>query len=417
MRIQQIPHVSLKGKLIMKRLSARLFNILALTVCAAHVVTAADFKHVDIHGFLSQGFLWSDRHNYPIAGTKRGTTQFNEAGINFTSEPTDKLHLGLQLFTRTFGSTSETHIGLDWAVADYRWKDWGGLRAGRIKRPKGLYNESRDVDQLRPMILLPSSVYNEQFRSDDLSIDGFSVYGTLLTQRLGSFEYQAMTGSHRLSTSDGVLASVESAAIVTSVSGVQEPVYIGSLIWNTPLRGLRVGGTAGQQTIDLKGNAGPAGAFLFGAPVGTAVKSGGRVGIYTASIEYAQEKFTLFSEFLRQAYQFPIGNYAIPDAMGWYIGASVRPIDRVEFGSYYSEYYPNENDTAGNTQIAQGNPKYNGWGKDTALFGKFDINPSWSFKVELHHLNGTALLSYDRSFNPNPPQHSILFASKLSYSF
>src|SRR5882724_4475937 len=88
-------------------------------------------KLVNIHGFLAQGFLWTDRQNYPMSQSKGGTTQFSEVGLNFNAEPVEKLRLGAQLFTRRFGDNSDTGINLDWAVGDYRWRDWAGFRAGR----------------------------------------------------------------------------------------------------------------------------------------------------------------------------------------------------------------------------------------------------------------------------------------------
>ena len=42
---------------------------------------------------------------------------------------------------------------------DYRFKDWLGIRAGRVKIPFGLYNDSSDVDSARVPILLPQSLY------------------------------------------------------------------------------------------------------------------------------------------------------------------------------------------------------------------------------------------------------------------
>src|SRR5258708_1393288 len=106
----------------------------------AAAAQAIEAGKLDIHGFLAQGFLWSDRQNYPIGGTRGGTTQFNEIGINFTAEPADRLRLGTQLFARDFSDNSDVAITLDWAVADYRWRDWAGIRAGRLKRANGLYN-------------------------------------------------------------------------------------------------------------------------------------------------------------------------------------------------------------------------------------------------------------------------------------
>ena len=42
----------------------------------------AQAQEVDIHGFISQGYLKSTGNNF-LAETKRGTWEFTEVGINF----------------------------------------------------------------------------------------------------------------------------------------------------------------------------------------------------------------------------------------------------------------------------------------------------------------------------------------------
>src|SRR5258705_10965934 len=114
-----------------------------------------------IHGFASQGFILSSGNNY-LARSKSGTFEFSEIGLNFTSQPTDKLRVGVQFFAQKLGPTGDYNAKMDWFYLDYRWKDWLGFRAGRTKLPFGLYNEVNDIDQARVPILLPQSVYPAQ---------------------------------------------------------------------------------------------------------------------------------------------------------------------------------------------------------------------------------------------------------------
>jgi hypothetical protein len=81
---------------------------------------------VDIHGFLSQGYLHSDNNNF-YADTEEGTFQFNEFSMNFSSDLTDKLRIGLQLLSRDLGKIGNNTVELDWAYGTYRWKDWLGF--------------------------------------------------------------------------------------------------------------------------------------------------------------------------------------------------------------------------------------------------------------------------------------------------
>jgi hypothetical protein len=57
----------------------------------------------------------------------------------------------------------------DWFYLDYRFQDWFGLRAGRLKIPYGLHNEVQAIDSARVPVLLPQSVYPLQGREMDRS--------------------------------------------------------------------------------------------------------------------------------------------------------------------------------------------------------------------------------------------------------
>jgi hypothetical protein len=126
---------------------------------------------IDIHGFISQGFLKSDRNNF-YAKTQDGTFQFDEFGLTFGVDLTDRLRGGIQLLARDLGEIGNNKVEIDWAHLDYRWRDWLGLRAGKIKVPYGFYNETRDLDMLRTSIFLPSSLYAEDIRDAYNAIQG-----------------------------------------------------------------------------------------------------------------------------------------------------------------------------------------------------------------------------------------------------
>ena len=65
--------------------------------------------------------------------TEDGTFEFNEFGINFGKELTDKLRVSIQFFSKDLGSYGNNKVVLDYAFGDYRWKDWLGVRAGLLK--------------------------------------------------------------------------------------------------------------------------------------------------------------------------------------------------------------------------------------------------------------------------------------------
>ena len=109
-------------------------------------------------------------YNNWLGSTEDGSYEFNEMGINFSTELTDDLHVGVQFFSRDLGTIGNDDIKVDWAFADYHWKDWLGVRVGKIRIPYGLYNEIRDIDILRLSIILPQSVYSEIARDSQTAL-------------------------------------------------------------------------------------------------------------------------------------------------------------------------------------------------------------------------------------------------------
>ncbi|MDX9709667.1 MAG: hypothetical protein RBT64_08935 [Trichloromonas sp.] len=83
--------------------------------------------------------------------SKDGSFQINEFGLTLNGELSDNLRVGLQLLSRDLGAEGNNKINIDWGMADYRWRDWLGVRLGKVKLPIGLYNRGRDSDFLRPM--------------------------------------------------------------------------------------------------------------------------------------------------------------------------------------------------------------------------------------------------------------------------
>src|SRR5262249_32905537 len=117
-----------------------------------------DLLALEVHGFISPGFIVSTDNNY-LSESKHGSFKLSEVGLNFTKPLTETLRAGIQLFARDLGRSGNYSAKFDWYYLDYRWRDWLGIRAGRVKVPFGLYNDINDIDPARVPILLPQSVY------------------------------------------------------------------------------------------------------------------------------------------------------------------------------------------------------------------------------------------------------------------
>ena len=82
---------------------------------SVYAIETEEFGAVEIHGFISQGYLISDENNFYAKTANGGTSQFNEVGINFKSNVSDRLRVGLQLFTRDLGQLGNNEINVDYA--------------------------------------------------------------------------------------------------------------------------------------------------------------------------------------------------------------------------------------------------------------------------------------------------------------
>src|SRR6266478_7614160 len=172
----------------------------ALALVASHPAAAAELSlpgelgQLQVHGFISQGFLYTTDNNY-LANSSRGSFEFTELGLNFTLPATDRLTLGLQIFSHALGPIGDYRATLDWYSLDYHWRDWLGIRAGRVKVPFGLYNDSSDIDSARTAILLPQSIYPASNRDFLLAQTGGELYGFKDLGAAGGLDYRMYGGT------------------------------------------------------------------------------------------------------------------------------------------------------------------------------------------------------------------------------
>ena len=228
----------------MKRVSCIALIILfgCIFLERVHAIEADDIR---IHGFISQGYLESNKNNYLTNDSEEGSFQLSEMGINFSTDLTNNLHIGIQFFSRDLGDIGNNKVTLDWAFGDYRWRDWLGLRVGKLKIPFGFHNETRDVDSLRTHIILPQGVYEETLRDSILGLQGIGIYGNLPLQSMGSLSYDFQVGTFSIEPDSGTakLINSTSGGLFEAENFNVEEGYSASSQWETPLEGLRIGGS------------------------------------------------------------------------------------------------------------------------------------------------------------------------------
>jgi hypothetical protein len=402
------------------------------TVLFAAGINAAELIGVDIHGFISQGYLTASENDFTSSSDDKDFA-FNEVGINFGKELTDNLRFGIQLFSRDFGEFDQNQIEIDWAFADYAFLDWLGVRLGQIKIPHGLYNETRDVDMLRNPIFLPASVYNDlsqdlyggdiflslqgiSTRDLYLSLQGIGLYGSIDLSAAGELSYQALYGTQKIDTNirigDQMLSAFSNQTGMDfpagSIEGDSTEVdykYASSLAWDSPWEGLRVGFSLDNINMASTSRFTQALEYPVLQPDGTtgyaAIPSGTLATVnydklenWVGSIEYTWNNLILMAEIIQTKKEYVIELPFTPEFIlkeklksepwGWYAGGALRLIDWFELGAYFSQ---TRNDIDVSVEKLMPPIDFYEEFNDICATARFDVNAYWAIKMEAHRFS------------------------------
>ena len=386
-------------------------GIIAIPAYAA--IPLGENSRIQIGGFISQGFAKTDGNNYPFEDNQ-GTFDFREMAFNASTTFGSHLRVGGQIFAQRLGNYGEDQVKLDWANADYNFRQEFGVRVGRIKYPKGLYGEALDLDVVRPFIFLPISVYNPVMRDFSSSFDGAMVYGTLgLGAKGGSLDYKVFYGDIKMNKEQGVADFFNDSGLFDA-TGVQElgidNVAGVSLDWSTPVSGLKV-----HASYSVLNNAYGNGQFFAMPVIPLSVKLDA-LGYTTFGVEYIRGDWTFAGEY--QIQDSPIVIDASPAYLrntsygmrNGYISVARRFASKWEAGAYYSvsmDPYPDAD-----------KPEHSKHIYDTALSLRYDLNEHVTIKAEGHYVDGTFnMFNTAKTPNPNKDPHTLLFALKTTLSF
>jgi len=351
---------------------------------AAGLTLPGQVAELQVHGFISQGFLLTSANDY-LARSSKGSFEFTELGLNFTLPATDRLTLGLQIFSHALGPVGDYRATLDWYSLDYRWRDWLGIRAGRVKVPFGLYNDSSDIDAARTAILLPQSIYPAANRDFLLAQTGGELYGFKDLGGAGGLDYRMYGGTIFLDVK-------QQPGSPFSVVDLNVPFVAGGrMLWIPPVEGLRLGGSL--QFLRLE-------THLLPASSSSSVALTIPAMLWVASVEYTVRDLLLAAEYSRWRVRAESSNPAIfPETLTFseraYALTSYRLNSWFQAGAYYSVLFPNTSQ--------RGGPQ--GRQLDAALTLRFDVNAFWLIKLEGHYMHGTAGLS--SSLNGNRPLSAL----------
>jgi hypothetical protein len=384
---------------------------------------AIEAEGIEIHGFLSQGYIKTTKeNNFPVSNSGKGSFNFNDIGINFSKEVTPDLHVGMQLFAFDRGNYGRDKITIDWAYGDYRFRDWLGFRAGKVKIPLGLYNEARDNDALRTFIFLPQQAYFDYERDSLVAILGGAVYGSVPLGAAGTINYQVEIGAVPAIADGGFAKEIGGMIGDLDITDISSKTSIAhSLEWRTPVPGLRTLFTGLHTTLSGTANVNPE--FNKDGLGGTATWEYDSLHRYMFSLEYTYKDLVLSGEYelddytLRANYSngttIPFNSRQATDS--WCLMATYRFNDWFELGGFYHEVYADRHHRDGSTfETFNLYKPQNMWWKDTALTLRFDPIPNTVLKVEGHYVNG----NYEIIENIGGAKDNwFLFATKATFSF
>jgi hypothetical protein len=374
-----------------------------------------DGHKVQVHSFGSQGFAYSNDNSYLTMNTTKGSFNFDDLGVNVSTQITDKFRVGVQGYTRRLGELSKGQVTLDWAVADYRFKPWFGVRGGKVKTALGLYNDLQDVDSLSTWALLPQSMYPIDLRGSTIAHYGGDLYGRVRLGKYGKADYTAYGGVLPNDPHQGFLYALHSAFLEkTAYVG---PIAGGDLKWTTPLKGFLAGASFMEQ--HPKGSGFGVGGFTGGKPFTWESKKRQISQFY---VQYLFKGLHVDGEYHRDYRDLGLTIPAMNlnsdiqwNARSWYISGAYRLSHLIEVGSYYSFFTPDQNvDTS-----LPGNHIY-----DKVVTARFDPKSYWTIKVEGHFIDGYGQLDSARGFygfdgangvTPKPQTNMLLVRTGFSF--
>ncbi|WP_261842088.1 TonB-dependent receptor [Aliamphritea ceti] len=375
-------------------------------------------QELSVNGFLTQGFFYTDKNNI-YGNSSDGSLDFREIAVNTRYRVLPQLHLAGQFMSRRAGAVDDGSPQIDYALMDYRIEDTAvaqyGLRAGRLKIPFGFYNDTRDVAFTRPSIMLPQSLYFDQARDLELSVDGVGVYaGTSLGS--GRLDFDLVYGMPRKDE------NVEYAYLTFDASGrfADSEGMMFRSIYNSEGNRFRAGITLAEFKLGyepLSGNSFPTDLKEFNA-------GDLKVNVTVLSGQYNTEKWTFTSEYMRQEIDWGelggvFSQRPRTESESYYLQAQYRFAVNWDLIARYDVLYLDKSDRNGAANSAAfRRAEHNFFAKDLTLGVGWRPDPAWLVRAEYHYVDGTGWLpEQDNPDNSKLERYWNLFALQVTYRF
>lgn len=377
---------------------------------------ALDLGTVDwqLHGFASQGLTYTTS-NQVFGASRGGSLDFTEVGINGSVRLLPNLLFSAQGLYRNTGGSDREDFRLDFAQVDYNATFLSsaltvGVRAGRVKIPFGLYNDTRDVVWTRPSVILPQSVYFDTLglRQAMIAADGGLLYSRYNWGE-HRFNLEFMVAEPQDDTGDAADFLTGMLDAPGRMGG--RPLFLGRAVYEW------MGGRARAMfsVVDLDRD------FRSKS---IAVPSGNIQALYPLfSLQYNAEDWSLTAEYgwvdQRRSGFVPVPVKGISE--GFYVQGEYRLSEDWSAVLRYDVFHADRDDRSGRSLARQtGQARHRFYARDLAVGLRWEFVPNWLIAAEYHNLDGTAWLSpHDNSelLTGGGDPHWDLFSVMVSFRF
>ncbi len=396
-------------------------------------------------GFISQAIIYTDHNNFFGESEEQINWDYREIGALVTAAPTDNLYFSVQLLARKAGQNSDGSIKVDHAAVSYNfinnYETTLGVHAGRLKSPKGWYNETRDVPFTRPSIFLAQSIYFDRARNTYYFQDGVYLRGE---HRFGLDSISWHAGYFQPNVDDDELVDVSPLPGTDDSFGNDS--WSAGLVYDHDAGRLRLGLSLEERNIGVEFDdvitfpriGIPGTDLIFEDVTVTDLLREMHLGNQQIilSFEYNIERWSFVGERSRTVVDIDMSSnpdhvFADQgslsqsiDSRAYYLQTTYRASEKWDILLRYDVFYMDEGSKDGKDLAADPsfnfmlNPYYSYYAKDWTLGAGWHINQSWLVHFEWHSVRGTAWIT--AADNPNPDDTVKawnLYAAQVSYRF
>jgi predicted porin len=345
-------------------LEARVFlgvfrSVVAIAGLVGTVAAAAaqETPSLAIHGFGGWAYGKTNNNAY-LGGLPDGDYRTSSLAFNVQSSPIEHLRITTQVEWQEDEHGSA--VGLDYAFAEWFFSDALKFRAGQIKQPFGISTEVFRVGTLRPFFDLPQAVYGEVGLTGGKAIKGVSLTGTAGLGPRWTISYDVYGGGvdqEEFVLPESFLRGARARVSTEFELESTRDVVGAHVVLETPVRGLRVGGSA-----------------YTGTEIGSA-----RRAVFGLQAEYLHGPWSLRSEY---AHETVTGDVVVT---GGYVEAAYHFNDRWQAAAQYGRLTTDLPGT--NTSVAPSLLDHT----EVAMGLNYWFSPQFVLKVSYHHVEGNRL--------------------------